>query len=69
MDRRSREFDVDAVILYDDTADLSALRAKVDELATAGKVVLAQRQKPEQVKYRKLLRLQDNQVEVLEDHA
>ena len=69
LDRRSREFDVDAVILYDDTADLSVLRAKVDELATAGKVVLAQRQKPEQVKYRKLLRLQDNQVEVLEDHA
>jgi len=69
LEQRSREFDVDVLILYDDHADLQVLRRHADALIARGNAVLVQRAVPEQVKYRKLLRLQGDQLEVLEDYA
>ncbi len=55
-------FDVDTVLLYDDSADLQVLRHVVEELSAGGGSVLACRHKPAKLTYRRLLQLQDGEV-------
>ena len=55
-------YDVDTVLLYDDTADLTVLRHVVDELAAGGGSVLARRTAPTKLTYRRLLQLVDGEV-------
>ncbi len=69
LDNTATEYDVDAVLLYDETADLAVLRGKVAELIQKGVRVLAQRQKPETIRYKQLLQLRNNEVEILENNA
>ena len=57
------EFDVDALILYDENTDISALRKAADELAKSGMSVSAQRSRPEKLRYKKLLKLTERGVE------
>ncbi len=55
-------YDVDTVLLYDDTADLTVLRHVVDELSAGSGSVLACREKPTKLTYRRLLQLVDGEV-------
>ena len=63
------KFDVDAVLLYDENTDLSALMQTVDQLTAAGESVTAQRDVPEKLRYKKLLRLTESGVSILEENA
>ena len=62
-------FDVDAVLLYDENTDLTALMQTVDKLTAAGESVTAQREIPEKLRYKKLLRLTESGVKILEENA
>ena len=64
-----REFDVDAVLLYDADAPINAIRCRVAQLNKQGISVLVQRTVPENVKYRKLLKIQGEEVVILENNA
>ncbi len=62
-------YDVDAVLLYDASADIAAVTSAVRALVQAGKTVSAQQTVPEKLRYRELLRLTAKGVETIEDHA
>lgn len=62
------EYDVDTVLLYNDDADLTALYHTIDTLSAAGSVT-ARQQKPENIRYRRLLKLQGSEVAELENNA
>ena len=62
-------FDVDAVLLYDKETDLAALMQAVEGLTAAGESVTAQREIPEKLRYKKLLRLTESGVMILEKNA
>ena len=61
-------YDVDTVLLYDDNADLSILRQQVAVLSSQGSV-LALRNVPETLKYRRLMKLQGSEVAELENNT
>lgn len=65
----TRPYDVDAVLLYDETSDLKAVSDTVHFLTGSGKSVLAQRTVPAGLKYKQLLKLQEGRVEILENNA
>lgn len=69
LDNTASEYDVDIVLLYDETTDLAILRGKVSELIQGGFRVLAQREKTETIRYKQLMKLRDNEVEILENNA
>ena len=64
-----KKYDVDAIILYDENSDLKALADAVSLLCANGKSVTAQKQIPEKLKYKQLLKLQERGVEILENNA
>ena len=61
-------YDVDTVLLYDDNADLSILRQQAAALSSQGSV-LALRNVPETLKYRRLMKLQGSEVAELENNT
>jgi ATP phosphoribosyltransferase regulatory subunit len=63
------EYDVDALIVYDDDADLRALYSTVKLLTDSGKTVSAQKTIPEKLRYKQLLRFKERGVEIVEDNA
>ena len=63
------EYDVDTLILYDEDADIGALRASMRMLTDSGKSVMAQRSIPEKLRYRQLLRFKERGVDILETNA
>ncbi len=69
LDNTPNEYDVDIVLLYDDNADLTVIRHTVQKLSGNGARVLAQREKPETIRYKQLLQLRNNEVEILENNA
>lgn len=62
-------FDVDAVLLYGEDDKIDLLNDAVSMLTSNGKSVMAQREVPEKIKYRQLLRLRENGVDILENNA
>jgi len=54
-----RPYDVDTVLLYDDSADAARLCQAVRLLTDSGRSVLAQKAVPEKLRYRQLLRFED----------
>ena len=62
-----REYDVDTVLLYDECADLKTLQTLSATLRETGSV-LALQQKPENLCYRRLLKLQGSEVVELENN-
>lgn len=69
LDNTANEYDVDVVLFYDETADLAVLRDKVSELIQGGLRVSAQREKSETIRYKQLMKLCGNEVEILENNA
>lgn len=63
------EYDVDALVLYDDTTDMTALCDALKLFSANGQSVLAQKAVPENIKYRQLLKIKERGVEILENNA
>ena len=61
-------YDVDTVLLYDNNTDLSVLRRQTAALSAEGSV-LALRNVPETLKYRRLMKLQGSEVAELENNT
>ncbi len=62
-------YDVDAVLLYSEETPPGTVRRAVSDLTASGESVLATQIKPEKLTYRRLLRLTESEVTVLENHA
>ncbi len=62
LDRTTESYDVDVVLLYDDTASPAALQAAVKTLAAQGQRVMAQRTMPEKLRCRRILRFEKGEV-------
>ncbi len=69
LDTLRRNYDVDTVLLYDESCSLSQIRKQVAHLTEAGASVLVQRSIPENIRSRSLLKLRGEEVEVLENNA
>lgn len=63
------KYDVDVVLLYDDNMDTAALYRKVRELTAGGVSVMVQKEKPEKLKYKLIVKLSGSEVETLEDNS
>ena len=62
-------YDVDAIVLYDENSDYSALSDTVNLLSENGKTVMVQKNIPGDVRYKQLLKLNERGVEILENNA
>lgn len=69
LTKSESEYDVDAVILYDESQSLEALTSAVSMLTANGKTVMAQKAVPEKIKYKQLLKLNERGVEIIENNA
>lgn len=69
LDLQDNQFDVDAVLLYEDGAAIPEIRRAADALIESGSTVMVQREKPENIRYKKLFKLCGGEVETLEDNA
>lgn len=64
-----RDYDVDTVILYDDSCSIGSIRAAIKLFSSDGKRVTALRSVPDKLTYKQLLRMQNRGVEILENDA
>ncbi|MBO5931519.1 MAG: ATP phosphoribosyltransferase regulatory subunit [Clostridia bacterium] len=64
-----KEFDVDALLLYDENNTPAEILAAVKKLTDEGLCVLAQKSVPERLWYRQLLKLTESGVETIETNA
>lgn len=62
-------FDVDTVILYTDSDNITSLNNAIKMMADNGKSVMAQKAVPKDIKYKQLLKLNDKGVVILENNA
>lgn len=67
--RKPEKYDVDVVLLYDGTSSLSQIGEEVQRLTEGGESVLSASVLPLQVKYRKLLKMQNGRVDIVETNA
>ena len=64
LEQPGDEYDVDAVLLYDDTTPLPILHRQVKELTDRGLRVMARQTVPENIHYKQLLKMTDGEVEI-----
>lgn len=64
-----KEYDVDCVLLYDESADIKELNYYIAKLISQGKTVTAQRVLPEEIKYKELLNFGEGEVTKIENDA
>lgn len=69
LEPRNRLYDVDTVLLYDETTPLDSVMACAKSLRAENRSVMTQREKPEAVRCRQLIRLHNGEVELLENNA
>lgn len=69
LDSVSPLFDADAVLLYDDGADIAAVLAEAKRLTQSGMRVIVTASVPANYKYKQLLKLSKNGVEIIENNA
>ncbi len=62
-------YDVDAVLLYDNTTALSVIRRKAKELIDSGLSVMLQQAVPEDCRYRQLMKITNGEVQTIETNA
>ncbi len=65
----SKSYDVDTVILYDDSSDINALNSAAAMLRANGTSVAAQKDIPENIRYKQLVRLVGKGVEIVGSDA
>lgn len=66
LDVREKEFDFDVVFLYEDNDDLRLVMQEARTMREAGESVLVERTLPPGISCRKLIRLEDGEVTILE---
>lgn len=64
-----REYDVDAVVLYDDRTSVETLNIGINKLVKEGKSVIALKNIPSKLKYRQLFKALERGVEEIENNA
>lgn len=64
-----RDFDIDTVLLYDDSVSPANVHRAVADIIATGADVTARKQIPEKLKYRRLLQITEGGVKVLEENA
>lgn len=69
LDATAEPYDVDTVLLYDDSTSPAALCKAVQTLAADGTTVVARRHKPEKMTYRRLLTIREGEVTADETDA
>ncbi|MBQ9059968.1 MAG: ATP phosphoribosyltransferase regulatory subunit [Firmicutes bacterium] len=75
MDRLERlleetaEYDIEILLLYDETAKITQLNDTIRNLTHEGHTVVAQRKIPDKLKYKRLMRLTDGEVTEIETDA
>ena len=69
LEQREKAYDVDAVLLYEEGAELPVLLSRADELTQQGCTVTVLQQLPENIRYRQLMKLRGSEVEILENNA
>lgn len=69
LEQKKKAYDVDNLLLYDDGESLASIRAQVDALTKKGESVMVQRQIPENIRCKRLLKLRSGEVEILENNA
>lgn len=69
LDKTEPGYDIDSLILYDESSDLSAIADAVKLFSDNGKTVMVQKNVPEKIKYRQLLKIGEKGVEILENNA
>ncbi len=67
--RKPEKYDVDVVLLYDDTSSLPQIGNEVQRLTDGGESVLSGSVLPEQIKYRKLMKMRNGRVDIIETDA
>ncbi len=65
----SQDYDIDTVLLYDKGESLSNINKAVKVLTENGESVIAQKTKPQKLRYRRLVKLCGTEVEELENNA
>lgn len=66
---QAQEYDVDIVLLYDENERLEDVQSAVQNLIDAGSSVLAARNTPDQIKFRRLIQMQNGEIKEMEHHA
>lgn len=69
LENSTNDYDVDALLIYSDDADLTALSNTVKLLSENGKSVMVQKNIPEGLRYKQLLKLKERGVEIVENNA
>ncbi|MBR6523033.1 MAG: ATP phosphoribosyltransferase regulatory subunit [Clostridia bacterium] len=65
----SKDFDVDIVMLYDESLGIDTVKKSINALTSEGYTVMAQKQIPAKIRYRKLVKITEEGVETLENNA
>ena len=66
LDPSEKVYDFDVVFLYDEKSDLRLLMKEAKDMRDKGESVLLERSIPEKMTYKKLLKLEDGEVKILE---
>ncbi|MBQ7416060.1 MAG: ATP phosphoribosyltransferase regulatory subunit [Oscillospiraceae bacterium] len=69
LEQPADPYDVDTVLLYDAGCSLSDIRRQAQSLTAQGISVLVQQTRPENIRFRQLLKLSGNEVKLLENNA
>ncbi len=67
--RKPEKYDVDVVLLYDGTSSLSQIGEAVQRLTADGESVLSASVLPVQIKYKRLMKMQNGRVDIIETNA
>ena len=68
LEGSEKKYDVDTVILYDESADPSAMMKAVKMLTDSGTSVMAEKKVHEKIKFRQLLKFNERGFEILENN-
>ena len=69
LEESGEDFDVDVVLLYDDSCPLASIRTHARLLSQQGRSVLVQRVLPQDIRCKKVIKLSGNEVILLENNA
>ena len=69
IEKASSDFDVDVLLIYDQGAEVLEIGNAVKKLSKNGKSVMAQREIPQKLRYRQLIKLEKGKVNILENNA
>jgi len=70
FEQSRKPYDVDTVLLYDDEDDLKIVRMQAEQIIQSGSSVMVQRKVPDNIRYRKLLKIAgNNEVKTLGNNA